>query len=135
MPTYRIEFYELTVEPTAQDADAFGALTRLAGMNNQLSVQVGGFVRELWGLRDDGQVVRGQFRKFRMDDFPEVGRVGGAGEELDLDDDQGLIEKNFFALYRRQSLLTWHGNGHASRPGQFCRGCPEFCVTGILGYR
>jgi len=120
---YRIEFYELTIEPTADYPDAFKALAVLAAGGRALSTELGGYVRELWKptLGGNQDVVRGSFRKFRMNDLPEIGRIGDASRELELEENQGLVEKNFFALYREQSLLTWHANGHANTPTQFGR--------------
>jgi len=130
---YRIEFYELTIDvPTAECPDAFRALASLANGERELSINIGGIVRELWPstLWQDQDVIKGSFRKFRMNDLPEIGRVGDTSRELVLEEKQGLVEKNFFALYRQQSLLIWHSNGHANTPTQF-----GYALGKLLGIR
>lgn len=117
---YRIEFFELVAAPTADVANAFAAFMDLADAPPAAHGD-GGYMRELWQLEANARTVRGQLRKFRMDDLPEVGRIGGEAEQLHLAEDQGLIEKNFFTLHKRHSLLVWHGNGHANTPTQFAR--------------
>jgi len=84
---YRIEFYELTLDaPTANCPDAFTALASFANGQRELSINIGGIVRELWPptLWQDQDVIKGSFRKFRMNDLPEIGRVGDTSRELIL---------------------------------------------------
>jgi len=134
MKQYRIEFYELTIDtPTADCPDVFKALASLANGNRELSINIGGIVRELWPptLWQDQDVIKGSFRKFRMNDLPEIGRVGDTSRELLLEENQGLVEKNFFALYRQQSLLIWHSNGHANTPTQFGHALDELLGTRV----
>jgi len=134
MKRYKIEFYELTIDtPTANCPDAFTALASLANGNRELSISIGGIVRELWPqtLWQDQDVIKGSFRKFRMNDLPEIGRVGDTSRELLLEENQGLVEKNFFALYRQQSLLIWHSNGHANTPTQFGHALGELLGTRV----
>lgn len=129
MARYTFEFYEMTLAPCDDFQSAFEALSCLESGDGSLAVSDGGFTRELWALESVGngnaQVIRGMFRKFRMSDLPETGAVGRASEPLDLDDDEGLVEKNFFSLYKNQSLLVWHANGHANTAGQFQRAVSE----------
>lgn len=124
---YRIEFYELIAKPTADVPDAFDAMTQLSS-DPPAATKVGAYMRDLWQLTATARTVHGQFRRFRMEDFPEIGRIGGDAKPLNLDDDQGLIEKNFFALHKHKMLLVWHSNGNASRPTQFAK-----MLTAVLG--
>lgn len=117
---YHIEFFELTASPTPDVSDAFQALTDLVTSQTD-AAKVDGFMRELWKLKADPRVICGQFRKFRESDLPEIGRLGDEAEEIELQEGEGLIEKNFFALYKHQSLLAWHRNFHASRPAQLAK--------------
>ena len=117
---YRIEFFELAATATPDVPNAFRALTDLAHAPVP-AIEIGAYMRELWELKLDTRVVRGQFRKFRMTDLPEIGRLGGEAEQMHLAENQGLIEKNYFALYKRHSLLAWHTNGHGNTPTQFAK--------------
>jgi len=130
--TYRIEFYELTVKPTPEYGNTFAALQSLAARTDPLCVEWGGITRELWKPALSGVAIRGSLRKFRMSDLPEIGSVGGSSRELQLEEDQGLVEKNFFTLYRQQSLLAWHTNGHANRPEHLARVLAELLGTEVL---
>lgn len=128
---YRIEFYEVAIKATAEHANAFAALQSLAARTDALCVEWGGITRELWKPSLQGVSIRGALRKFRMSDLPEIGSVGGNSRELELEEDQGLVEKNFFTLYRQQSLLAWHTNGHANTVGQFARVLAELLGTEV----
>jgi len=130
---YRIEFYELTIKPVKKYPNAFKALKLLAKKGKALSTDIGGYVRELWKPTIGGNqdVITGAFRKFRMSDLPEIGSIGDASRELELEENQGLVEKNFFALYRQQSLLLWHSNGHANTPTQFGRTLSKLLETQV----
>ncbi|ENO0459395.1 hypothetical protein ACAK56_003422, partial [Salmonella enterica] len=61
----------------------------------------------------------GQFRKFRNTDIPEKGAAGRQATEIPLDEDEGIVERNFFVYYKKQQLLGWHNNSHASSAKQF----------------
>lgn len=61
-----------------------------------------------------GSSYRGVFAKYRHDDIPHVGRPAGDEREIALDEDEGLIEKNYFLYYRARELLVWQVNGSAS---------------------
>lgn len=127
---YRIEFFELVAKPTRDVATAFDAMTSLS-REAVAPLQVGAYMRELWKLDAKPQVVRGQFRKFRQTDLPEIGALGAEAEEIELAPGEGLIEKNFFALYKQQSLLVWHGNGNANTPSQFAKMLSNVLGTGV----
>lgn len=94
---------------------------------------MGGYTRDLWALRNRQrpQSFVGQFRKFRTADLPEVGAAGGDAEQLDLEEGQGLVERNFFVYYPDRQLVGWHTNGHASSPRQFARFLGEILSTDV----
>ncbi len=128
MPRYRIEFFELTIQPTAKYATAYDALKALSSSAKPVTAKVGPYIRELSNMSSHGASVRGNFRKFRDGDLPEKGKVGGQSSEIELEEGEGLVEKNFFALYRHQSLLLWHTNAHANVPSHF-----EKALSQLLG--
>ncbi|WP_300523254.1 hypothetical protein [Alcanivorax sp.] len=124
MRNYRIDFYQINIHPTDDVRNPW------AGFNG---IEIGlfadrahhnGVTREIWRLRTDlpgPEHYFGQFRKFRNEDLPEVGSAGSAGRDIDLEDDEGIIEKNFFAFFRQHNILAWHMNGHGSTPNQFAK--------------
>jgi hypothetical protein len=71
-----------------------------------------GCTREIFGLkyRPDTDSYVGQIRKIRKADLPEVGAPGRDGKKLELDSDEGVIEKNFFIYYSHNCLLVLHRN-------------------------
>lgn len=95
-----------------------GALAELAAMSSIRAVWLGSHRYELRNVKRQGGFVRGALAKFRLDDLPHAGRVGGAERELDLADDEGLLEKNHFLFDERRKVLAFQRNGNASRVGQ-----------------
>lgn len=120
---YQIDFFQVVVTATPVIPDPSAGFASLRHHRAGMISEAAGYVREVWRVRRDRDVhaYRGQLRKFRMSDFPEIGAVGSAGVELELDPAQGIIEKNFFQFESRNNLLVWHGNGHASTAGQFAK--------------
>ena len=80
---------------------------------------------ELRNLRpfNQGQLIWGEYVKFRDKDLPHIGQMGGDGDEreIDLDDREGLIEKNHFIFYKRHQLLIYQNNKNANTINQFAR--------------
>jgi hypothetical protein len=66
-----------------------------------------------------GRSFQGVFGRLRMSDLPRIGDNHGAEEDIALDEDQGLIEKNYFLFDRRRQLLTWQINRSASTTTRF----------------
>ncbi|MEN4658721.1 DUF6731 family protein [Pantoea agglomerans] len=119
--SYKIEFFQLDVVPTAEISSVRELFEAVDDEELDADLEVGGFTRELWKLVFDRypDSVCGQFRKFRDTDIPEVGSVGGDAEQIDLEDGEGLIEKNFFIFYEERNILAWHKNNHSSGVTQF----------------
>ncbi|QVM94156.1 hypothetical protein JYG36_13570 [Pseudomonas sp. SORT22] len=71
-----------------------------------------GSTRELFGLtyRKESNSYAGQIRKIRKADLPEVGAPGKHSKTIELNADEGVIEKNFFVFYKENSLLVMHRN-------------------------
>lgn len=52
----------------------------------------------------------GVLAKFRTEDFPHVGEPGGPEHQLNVGENEGLIEKNYFLYFRQNELLVWQRN-------------------------
>ena len=61
----------------------------------------------------------GVFAKYRTSDIPHIGVPGGGEREVEINDDEGLIEKNHFLYYRKRQLLIWQLNRHGSTERRF----------------
>lgn len=131
--TYKIDFFQLAHVATPETPTMDDAFTAMQQGEIELIHAMGGYTRDVWGLhaRRRPQSFAGQFRKFRTADLPEVGEAGGAAEELDLEEGQGLVERNFFVYYPDRRLIGWHTNGHASSPRQFARFLSEVLGTKV----
>lgn len=117
---FRIDFYQVTLTATGQIPDPDSGF-RWMLRNRPLQSDAAGMVRDIYGLSANRTGIQGQLRKFRMDDFPEVGSIGRDAAQLDLDEDQGLVEKNYFRFEPDSSVLAWHSNSHGSTPNQFAK--------------
>ncbi|MDP3514313.1 MAG: hypothetical protein Q8S20_16360 [Sulfuritalea sp.] len=83
-------------------------------------IKIGNLSYEIRGLKrfKDGASFRGVFARFRSDDLPHVGKPGGKERELDIEPDDGLLEKNYFLYYRKHQLLVYQENGNGSVVGR-----------------
>ncbi|MCY0966138.1 DUF6731 family protein [Parathalassolituus penaei] len=74
-------------------------------------------------LRDVMRMVDGRFRgvfaKFRSNDLPKIGSRFNNGQDgerpIDLRDDEGLLEKNYFLYDPRMELLIFQVNGQGTK--------------------
>lgn len=119
--SYKIEFFQLNLVPNQDVSSIRELFEALDDEEYDTSLDISGFTREVWGLVFDRfeDSVCGQFRKFRNTDIPEIGSLGEDAEQIELEDDEGLIEKNFFVYYEEHDLLAWHKNSHSSGVNQF----------------
>lgn len=131
MPRYRIELFQLTMQATPDFKTVYDAMKDLCTAQGPLVAEVGAYIRELSRLKCQGTTVRGSFRKFRDGDLPERGKVGGRSAPIELEEGEALVERNFFTLYRHQSLLLWHTNRHASAPSHFEKALAEILGTKV----
>ena len=71
-----------------------------------------GCIREIFDLkyREDSQSFSGQIRKIRKADLPEVGVPGMDSRNIKLEEDEGVVERNYFVYYSENSLLVLHRN-------------------------
>jgi len=77
-------------------------------------------IRELVPF-NNGASFRGVFAKIRTTDIPHIGSTDGEEREIDLEDDEGVLEKNHFLYYRQHELLVYQSNGNGSTVDAFGR--------------
>lgn len=127
--TYRFDFYQVVITETAQIPVPGEGFRRL--LRRRLQSDAAGMMREVYALSVNQGGFQGQLRKFRMEDFPEVGAPGADAAQLALADDQGLIEKNYFRFEPDNDILVWHSNNHGSTPNQFAKVLRDFWGTQV----
>lgn len=76
-------------------------------------------LRELRSL-NEGQVIKGVFAVLR-DDAPHIRKADGVEAPILLEEEEGLIEKNYFLYHRANEVLTYQVNGRASHVSRFER--------------
>ncbi|HDS1797562.1 TPA: hypothetical protein QEM76_000196 [Pseudomonas putida] len=122
---YVIDFFALSFQPTATVPSIEGGLKSLVESDSSRSLAVNGYTREIWKplerVSDTSRSFAGQFRKFRTSDLPEIGAAGEDAAELELEANQGLVERNFFVFYPQRQVLAWCRNAHGNTPNQFAR--------------
>lgn len=113
------DFYQIVVGTNEKDfLDDF--FTKVKSGETDSFVEVRGFTRELYRLEKNqkGNWI-GQFRKYRIDQLPAYARYGEDETEIQLEDDQGIIERNCFMLFPTQNILVWQHDAHANHPERF----------------
>lgn len=122
---YTIDFFQLSLQPTSSIPSVEKGFELIAGAKKSSPLSIGGYTREIWKplarKHRDGPCFAGQFRKFRTDDLPEIGSTGEDASEIELEDDEGLVERNFFVFYPKHQVLGWCRNSHGNTPNQFAR--------------
>lgn len=79
-----------------------------------------GFTREIYRIeKSNPNQWIGQFRKYRTDQLPAYAKFGEDEVELELEDDQGIIERNSFIYYIDTNILVWQSDAHANHPERF----------------
>jgi hypothetical protein len=123
MTSYRIDFYQLSMQPTADiDSPKTGFAAVLDGSIEALVADNAGYSREIYGLVERaGQSIGGVLRKFRTDNLPSIGAPGEAAEDIPLEDDEGVIEQNHFVYYQQHNIIGWQADRHGTHPSQFAR--------------
>lgn len=83
-------------------------------------IEVRGYTRELYRLDQNKKGFWfGQFRKYRVDQLPAYARFGEDETEIQLEEDQGIIERNCFLFYPDRNILIWQHDAHANHPERF----------------
>lgn len=80
--------------------------------------EIGSYTYQIRDLEvpQTGNIIKGYLGKFRTEDIPHAGSLQGEEWEIELEDDEGLIEKNYFLFYQDRDLLVYQRNGHGSTP-------------------
>lgn len=116
-----IDFYQGDMALDAQAPTVWAILTKLATSSPVPCFVVGanGFEVRRLRLNADGKSVHGEFAKIRQGEIPHAGAPGGTERELELEPDEGLVEKNFFYYFQERRLLLFQKNGNASTAARF----------------
>jgi hypothetical protein len=61
-----------------------------------------------------GASFKGVFAKLRKNDIPHIGALGGSEREIGIQDDEGVIEKNYFLYFKKNQLLVYQSNFNGS---------------------
>lgn len=110
---YTFDFYALTHD--SEDLFSVSVADALRGIMDKDYASEHhhyGCTREIYDLchRSNPDSYAGQIRKIRKADLPEVGQPGRDSKKLELDEDEGVVEKNFFVYYCDNSTLVIHRN-------------------------
>lgn len=110
--TYVVEFYVGQMGADGNAGRVSALLKRMVNGRVHKVFEQGEHVFEVRDLtsHNEGVSFSGVLAKFRSDDLPHVGEPGGNEEELPIQDNQGLIEKNHFLYFRNRELLVWQRN-------------------------
>lgn len=121
---FHVDFFQLVFNGKSGEIESSyaGFIAVKEGRINSID-RDGDYSRDLWNLeaKVSAKSIRGELRKFRTSDLPEIGSIGEKAEQLELEDGQGIIERNFFVYYEKHQILAWHRNGHGSTAAQFAR--------------
>jgi hypothetical protein len=135
---YHIDFFQMSLQSTADIPSVESGFMDIVDDDGETTqaLSVAGYTREIWKMvkrgRGAGATYAGQFRKFRTSDLPEIGAAGEDAEEIELEADQGLVEKNFFVFYPRRQILAWCRNTHGNTAAQFARFLGEMWSTTVI---
>jgi hypothetical protein len=57
-----------------------------------------------------GASFKGVFAKLRQSDIPHIGDLDGSEREIGIQEDEGVLEKNYFLYFRKNRLLVYQSN-------------------------
>lgn len=72
---------------------------------------------------------RGELKRYGNDDLPHAGKPRGHERELDLEDEEMTIERNYFLFFQDKKVLAWQENRRASTTAVLSR-----YVSDVLGH-
>lgn len=113
------DFYQVVISST-QNTTLLDCFENLKNGVTGSIIDVRGFTREIYRLdKTNKNYWLGQFRKYRIDQLPAFARYGEDETEIQLEDDQGIIERNCFIFYPDRNVLIWQHDAHANHPERF----------------
>lgn len=121
---FTIEFYQIILKRDNNDNNNQARPTEL--LQQLLSTQScpvinrDGYDFELRELTESTEWIKGKFGKIRHNDIPHAAAPGQVERKLELQRNEGLLEKNHFLYHKGLSLLIWQKNQHASSQVRFC---------------
>lgn len=123
-----IEFYQGVVGTNGNADTVSGLMAELADADPRPVITIKGMQHEIRDLRsyNRGASLSGVFAKFRQNDIPHAGAPGGAEHKLDLEEEEGLLEKNHFLYFREHELLVYQRNGNGSTTMRLAAYCSVF---------
>lgn len=126
--TYRIDFWTVSLVPSATYADLRSVFRALIDRGASYSTVLNGYVREVreLGANVSRSSFWGSVAKFRVHDLPHRGMPGGGERQLVLAENEGLIEKNYFHFNSRRNLLMWQSNRNANGSEHLCKLLADF---------
>lgn len=131
---YTIDFFKLSFQKSDGARAFVDWCESVIQKSSSPSLRVSGYTREVWEMGKRGKKeinYAGQFRKFRTSDLPEVGSAGEQAAALELAENQGLVERNFFVYYPKRQIIGWCRNFHGSTVNQLCRFLSEIAQDKI----
>lgn len=76
-------------------------------------IHYGDYRYKLLVVREGVNSYRGELKRFGHDDLPHAGTLDGAERELELDDEEMTIERNYFLFFPQRRLVVWQENRRA----------------------
>ncbi|ABE58759.1 hypothetical protein Csal_1404 [Chromohalobacter israelensis DSM 3043] len=124
MPVYdqkefSIDFFSGMVGSDADGGvDIFSTFSEICDLEERPSYHLGSFEYQLRSMSKAGGTIKGVLAKFRTSDLPHAGSPAGEERELELEAQEGLIEKNHFLVKKDKCVVVFQRNGHAARIGR-----------------
>lgn len=118
--TYSVGFYSGMHGDRDHEEEISTCLRSWSSGEQPPAVNIGSYkykIKNLVGYQ--GGLIRGVFAKFRHDDLPNIGGADDAERPIELNNEEGLIEKNHFLYDCSNEVLVFQQNGHASTVGRF----------------
>lgn len=113
--SYSLDFFSGKSHSDNSDFCIFSTLESLCQLEKAPHYQLGSFDYQLRNLSQTGNTIKGVLAKFRTSDLPHAGSPDGAERALDLEEREGLIEKNHFIVKKDKCVVVFQRNGHAAR--------------------
>lgn len=75
---------------------------------------VGSYTYKIVVTRTAPGCYKGELKRYGNDNLPHAGTIEGPERELELQDEEKTIERNFFLFFQRRRLLVWQDNRRVS---------------------